>query len=101
MRRSPVGKASRAQRDKVNAELGCRFCRRAPVDPAHVVARARGGCDAPECVIPLCREHHRQYDEGWLDVLPLLSKVEQAHAVGHVGLVAAIHQTTNVRWVAA
>jgi hypothetical protein len=93
--------AAPAQREKVKAEPGCRFCRRTPVDPAHVVSRARGGCNDPECVIALCREHHRQYDEGWLDVLPLLSKAEQAHAVSHVGMVSALHQTTNVRWVAA
>lgn len=97
MKRSPVGRATAQQRSKVQAEPGCRFCRRTPVDPAHVVSRARGGCDEPECVIALCREHHRQYDEGWLDVLPLLSKAEQAHAVGHVGIVAAYHHTTHQR----
>lgn len=99
MKRSPVGHASPAQRDKTKAERGCRFCLRTPVDPAHVVSRARGGCNDPECVIPLCREHHRQYDEGRLDVLPYLSRAEQAHAANHLGLLSALIQTTNVRWV--
>lgn len=97
MKRGKGFAASTAQRSKVAGEPGCRFCRRTPVDPAHVVSRARGGCNEPECVIALCREHHRQYDEGWLDVLSLLSKAEQAHAVNHIGIVAAYHQTTHQR----
>ena len=97
MRRSPIGRATAEQRAKVHGEPGCRYCRRTPVDPAHVVPRARGGCDDPACVIALCREDHRKYDEGDLDVLPLLSKEEQAHAVSHLGIVAAYQRTTHQR----
>lgn len=99
MKRSPVGHASEPQRAKIR-HAACRFCLRTPVDPAHVTSRAQGGCNDPDCVIALCREHHRQYDEGWLDVLPLLSREEQAHAVGHLGLLGALYRVTNVRWVA-
>lgn len=97
MNRRPISPATREQREKVNGERGCRICARGPVDPAHVVSRAQGGCDSPECVIPLCRAHHRQFDEGDLDVLPVLWKDEQAHAVAHVGIVTAYRCATNDR----
>lgn len=90
--------ASRPQRAKV-FNLGCRICGQSPVDPAHVVSRAQGGCEDPLCVIPLCRKHHREYDaDRTLDVLPVLNREEQAHAVSHVGLISALERTTNVRW---
>jgi hypothetical protein len=36
------------------------------------VPRSLGGCDEPDCVVPLCRVHHRRYDRGQLDLLPYL-----------------------------
>jgi hypothetical protein len=93
--------ASPVQRDKVHDEGSCRECYRTNVDPAHVTPKANGGCDHPDCVIPLCRQHHREYDhERTLDVLPLLTKAEQAHAVAHVGLATAYQRLTNQRLVA-
>lgn len=92
--------ASKEQRAKVTAE-GCRlhgrFCGQA--DPAHVVPRSLGGCDHPDCVVPLCREMHRRYDSRQMDLLPYLSKAEQAHAVGHLGVLRALNRITNVDWV--
>lgn len=97
MRRSRLGKTSQAQRDKAAMDA-CRVCRYlGGSDPAHVISRAQGGCDDPLCVVPLCRHHHREYDTGTLDLLPYLFRNEQAHAVGHVGIVSAYQRTTNAR----
>ena len=43
----------------------------------HLVPRSLGGCDHPDCAVPLCRVHHRLYDRGQLD---LLSYLEPASA---------------------
>lgn len=89
--------ASPEQRTKVRDER-CRICKRSPCDPAHVIARAQGGCDQPECVVPLCRECHRTYDQGTgFDLLPFLTSGEQAHAVLHAGIVGAYRRTTGER----
>ena len=84
---TPRVPASAEQRRKV-AGLGCLVCGRSPVDPAHVVPRRLGGCDSPDCVVPLCRAHHRSYDAGLLALAPyLVSAVERElrHALTHVG----------------
>ncbi|HEX4306496.1 MAG TPA: HNH endonuclease [Solirubrobacterales bacterium] len=78
--------ASPAQRRKV-AELRCLVCGRTPVDPAHLVPRRLGGCDSPECVVALCRTHHRMFDTGGLALAPYLGpelEGEIRHALGHV-----------------
>lgn len=81
--------ASTAQRRKVRFSL-CAFCGRGPgCDPAHVTPRSLGGCDHPDCVIPACRDCHRQLDKGEFDALPALEalyRTELAHAVLHMGL---------------
>jgi hypothetical protein len=61
MRPFPLVPASEAQRTKVRGR-DCLICGRKPVDPAHIVPRKHGGCDHPDCVIPLCRPCHRAYD---------------------------------------
>jgi hypothetical protein len=99
--RSDVGSslaASPAQRAKV-AGQACLVCgSRRRVDPAHLVARAHGGCDHPDCVVPLCRRCHRAYDAGMLDLLPRLEprfRPEVAHAVLHLGLARAMRRLTR------
>ena len=37
---------------------------------AHVVPRSLGGCDDALCVVALCRDCHRRYDRGALDLVP-------------------------------
>jgi hypothetical protein len=84
---TPRVAASAGQRRKVEG-LRCLVCGRSPVDPAHVVPRRLGGCDSPDCVVPLCRAHHRSYDAGLLALAPyLVPEVEQElrHALTHVG----------------
>lgn len=82
---TPLVPASGTQREKV-AKLSCVVCERAPVDPAHLVPRSAGGCDDADCVIPLCRTHHRLYDHAQLALGVHLAgkwKRELAHALTH------------------
>jgi hypothetical protein len=58
------------------------------VDPAHLVPRRLGGCDSPDCVVALCRTHHRMFDTGALALVPFLGpevERELRHALTHVG----------------
>jgi hypothetical protein len=76
-------------------------CERWPVDPAHLVPRSRGGCDHPDCVIPLCRTHHRLYDKAGLSLLPYLGRGwrrERAHARTHVSLGALTRALRGGGW---
>jgi hypothetical protein len=100
LRRSRIAPASDAQRAKVAGER-CFVCGGRPVDPAHLVPRSLGGCDHTDCVVPLCRVHHRMYDRGELDLLPHLEpglRAELAHGLGHVGLLALLRHVTGARW---
>ena len=86
LRRLPIVPASEQQRTKV-ADLSCIVCGRSPVDPAHLVPRRRGGCDHRDCVVPLCRTHHRLYDHAQLALGVHLGggyQRERAHALAHV-----------------
>lgn len=102
-RRRAISPASPRQRQVV-AGRGCLVCASTPVDPAHVWPRGRGGCDHPECVVPLCRLCHREYDEGRLDLLPHLIgggfAPQLCHALEHArgDLIGLAHQVTGVRW---
>lgn len=98
-RRRPRG-ASEAQRDKVAGQR-CLVCGSRPVDPAHLVARARGGCDHRDCVVALCRSCHRAFDQGQLDLLAHLephSRRELAHALSHLSLVSLLQRLTAEWW---
>ncbi|MDP9346045.1 MAG: HNH endonuclease [Actinomycetota bacterium] len=97
--RAPFSPASEAQRETVLG-LRCVVCGATPVDPAHLIARAQGGCDHPDCVVALCRAHHRVYDRGELALLGYLEprwRAQVAHAVAHVGLMAALWRLTALR----
>ena len=70
------------------------------IDPAHLIPRSTGGCGDAACVVALCRQHHRAYDRGELDLLPYLEpawRAQLAHAVGHVGLMATLRRITGTR----
>ena len=108
MKRSPLktGKgfaASVAQRRKVNGQ-GCLVCAQGPTDPAHLIARSatRIGQEDAKAVIPLCRVHHRDFDDGRLSILEYLEpywREELAFAVERVGLLSTLQRVTNCRWV--
>lgn len=100
--RKAISPASVAQRQKVR-DRACLACANQPCQPAHVIDRSLGGCDHPDCVVPLCAPCHRAYDEGALDLLPLLEphyREEQMHAVEHLGLERARLRITNDRMAA-
>jgi hypothetical protein len=100
LKRTSVAPASAVQRAKV-AGLRCLVCgAMTRIDPTHLVPRSLGGCDAADCVVPLCRVHHRAYDQGGLDLVAHLEpgwRREVAHAVGHVGLVGALRRLGSGR----
>jgi hypothetical protein len=87
--------ASEAQREKVVGRW-CVVCLQTRgITPAHLAPRALGGCDHPDCVVPLCWMHHRAYDTGRLELLPYLDpqwRTEVAHAVLHLGLIGAVRR---------
>jgi hypothetical protein len=73
---------------------------RSPVDAAHLTPRSLGGCGDALCVTALCRRCHRAYDRGELDLLAYLEpawRAQLAHAVGHVGLMAALRRISGLR----
>jgi HNH endonuclease len=81
----PLVPASPEQREKV-ARQSCVVCGRRPADPAHLVPQRLGGCASPDCVIPLCRTHHRLYDDDLLALAPFLGRGfrrEKTHALVH------------------
>lgn len=92
-----------AMRAKCDLEGRCRSCAQPGPEAAHIIPRARVNAgpaeDARNC-IPLCRRCHIAYDTGQLDVLPLLTRDEQAYAVELVGLAEAYRRTTNERLAA-
>jgi hypothetical protein len=96
--------ASEAQREKI-VGAACVVCRQTKgLTPAHLAPRSLGGCDHPDCVVPLCWTHHRAYDTGRLDLLAHLEprwRAEIAHAVSHLGLIGAYRRLTGGRLPAA
>jgi hypothetical protein len=100
LERTPSMAATESQRAAV-AGRRCLVCggdRR--IDPAHLIPRSLGGCGDAACCVPLCRIHHRAYDRGELDLLPYLEpawRAQLAHAVGHVGLIAALRRISGAR----
>jgi hypothetical protein len=93
-RRAPFA-ASEAQRAKMRG-AACVVCQQTKgITPAHLAPRTLGGCDHPDCVVPLCWMHHRAYDTGRLELLPHLEprwRPEIAHAVVHLGLIGAYYR---------
>lgn len=99
--RAPLAAAFEEQRRKVDGR-SCLVCERSDgVDPAQLAPRSRGGCDHPDCVVPLCRRCHRAFDDGRLDLLPYLEphhRAELGHALQHHGRVALLEPLTAGRW---
>lgn len=93
--------ASPAQRLKVR-DKPCVVCGCMPCDPAHICARAQGGCDDPLCCIPLDRICHNALDTRRLDLLPHHKEIvpELQHALGHYqgNLLGLLSRVTGERW---
>lgn len=95
--------ASPSQRAKVKAQV-CAVCQADHVDAAHLTPRSFRGCDSPDCVIGLCRVHHRAFDDGALDLLPFLSgggfEAELAHMQGHYSdPLSVVFRLSGCRWI--
>lgn len=112
LKQTPLGHASVEQKEKALREgprldastvdviaLGLGFFDLGPVDPAHTIDRTLGGCDDEACTCPLPRRLHDLYDEKKLDLLPVLTLDEQAHAVKHVGILGALKRLTGETYV--
>ncbi len=107
-KRRPVSPASTAQRAKRTASIVSGETR--GLDPAHICPRSLGGCDHPDCVVPLTRAEHRAFDEAdprtgkRLDLLPYLvahgCHAELAHALEHYrcDLIALLERVTGEAW---
>lgn len=55
----------------------------------------------PRRVVALCREHHEQYDDHELDLLPYLEpghRSELARAVEIFGLLGTLERVTGMAW---
>jgi hypothetical protein len=95
-KRRAISPASKEQRAKVAASEYC--------DPAHLTPRGFRGCDSPDCVIALCREHHRALDEHRLDLLPHLSgrgfERELAHMQAHYSdPLSVLVRLSSTHWI--
>jgi hypothetical protein len=99
---TPRVAASPEQRRKVAGSV-CLVCGRSPVDPAHLVPRRLGGCDSPDCVVALCRTHHRLFDTGRLVLAPYLAaelEHELRHGLTHVSCAELEAALTGGGWPA-
>lgn len=79
------------------ADDPCRWCGVAgQTERAHIAGRAHDRKQDngvryvnPDSIVPLCRDHHRQYDAHRLDLLSCLTLAEQVQAVIELGGIEA------------
>lgn len=79
----------------------------AQCDPAHLWPRGLGGCDSPDCIVPLCRTCHRRLDDpsDSFDLLPQLvdrgyhREIAHAIEVHEVPLALLLERLTGDRYV--
>lgn len=96
--------ASAAQQQKIRGRC-CVVCWRAPCDPAHLIDKsiASDRKGDPLRVVPLCRQHHDEYDSGERDLLrdlgdEYIDEIACAVSVHPRGLIGALERITNTRW---
>lgn len=89
---------------KVEEEGCCRVCHATGrLHAAHIVGRAFDKDEEgvvvvdPDDVVPLCEVCHRAFDQRRLDLLPYLTRPEQARAVLHAGIVGAMRRISGRR----
>lgn len=100
-----ISPASSAQRAKIKAMGACVVLGSTEgVDGAHVWPRGLGGCDSPDCVIPLHRELHNLLDRQEIDILGILIAhglfVEIAHPIlaHNVSPLTLLERLTGLNW---
>ena len=90
-------------RIKLADEGVCRVCGTASsLEAAHVAGRKYDervskskAVVHPDDIVPLCREHHTQFDHHEIDLLPYLSIPEQVRAVSHLGIYGALRRLSG------
>jgi hypothetical protein len=105
-RRAPISPASIEQREKIKGRA-CVNCAQGPCDPAHLVPRGLGGCDHPDCVLPLCRNCHDRLDgrapRSGLDLSPVLAlrdfAAERSHMASHWSFPVCLERLSGERWM--
>lgn len=83
--------------NKIIHEKFCRVCGIGRPDPAHIIPRSQiPGDDVMDGrnIVPLCRQHHSEYDQHKLELLPYLTREEQAFAVSLAGMESAYRRVT-------
>ena len=101
---SPLGHCTEEQKARVAGQV-CIVCGSFfdACDPAHVIPRGHPKMSAVaandvRAVVPLCRRDHDLFDEGKIDLLPLLEPAwrdSQEWAAGAVGLASATRSITG------
>lgn len=85
--------------DKVRDSGRCRVCGVPDtihaLDPAHVIPKSLGGRNNYESVIAMCRACHDAQHRKEFELLPHLTRAEEAEAVWAVGLGKAYRYLTN------
>lgn len=93
-RRAPISAASPAQREKVRDAVSI-ISGQGPCDPAHIVSRAKGGCNDPLCVFRARIRCGRRSRSPWsyarCSSLVRATIPELQHAL-------ALERVTNRRW---
>lgn len=96
MKRGQPKRDWKKARAKVDDEGACRVCGiERGLQAAHIVPRQyderRGSVRFvdPNNILPLCPPCHASFDAHELDVLPVLEREEELHAVGVLGLEGA------------
>jgi hypothetical protein len=93
--RKAISPASPEQRRKV-FDSRCINCGGLGCDPAHLTSRAQGGCNHPDCVVPLCRACHTAFDNGTIDLEPIIAlrehRLEASHMATHNSLRACLRR---------
>ncbi len=90
-------------RQKLADEGVCRVCGTArSLEAAHVAGRKydervskNKAVVHPDDIVPLCRDHHTDFDHHKLDLLPYLTVPEQVRAVAHLGIMGALRRISG------
>jgi hypothetical protein len=89
---------------EVVRDVPCLVCGVENCDPAHLISRGHTtvGQEDPRSVVPLCRKHHRHFDNGELyDLLGCMEpryRRELAFAVEREGLLYTLQRVTGETW---
>jgi hypothetical protein len=88
-------------RAKVEEENRCRVsylggCN-GPLAAAHTIGRTHDETNVvmPNDVIPLCTQHHAEYDSRQISILEAMTYSEQAAAVRKIGIIRALKRLTG------